>query len=392
MPKIFDKREKTVDFWIKSVYNKRVLIIKGGFFMRSVLLLCAAAFLVVGCAGPEKEYPGEVKTRDSYYAGNTTRSYNQVAAQAKKRAQTTQTQQKKKLVAPVKEAETRAQERLVLESEGLSAESQDVIREAREEQTVIVVKTEEGKPVAIETEQETEKKEPVVTFAEPQEKETPSVKIVESVTEETTTVTEEKGVEAKTSEDEAPSVVVVYEEKKPLEPIVPVADLSPADTEKLAQKEAPTPDAIAMVLAILDSDAQALNALIKVGGDAKAKSETGETFLFTAAKYSVDPDVIDVLVENGAQINDQDIDGRTPLMIGARYTTTPAVVFRMLDLGADPSIKDKNGDTALEYARNNPNGQTIYEELKSRQNPKYLKIAIIVLSIFVLILLWRRKK
>lgn len=363
--------------------------------MRSVLLLCAAAFLVAGCAGPEKEYPGEVKTRDSYYAGNTTRSYNAVAAQAKKRAQTTTQGQKKKDVAPARQTESRVQEkRVVLESEGLSEESQDVIREAREEQTVVVIKTEQGTPVSIETEKETEvliKKEPVVTFAEPKEKETLSVKVVESVTEETTD-SKAAQTETKTSEDEAPSVVVVYEERKPLEPIVPVADLSPADTEKLAQKEAPTPDAIAMVLAILDSDAQALNALIKVGGDAKAKSETGETFLFTAAKYSVDPDVIDVLVENGAQINDQDIDGRTPLMIGARYTTTPAVVFRMLDLGADPSIKDKNGDTALEYARNNPNGQTIYEELKSRQNPKYLKIAIIVLSIFVLILLWRRKK
>ena len=124
--------------------------------MRSVLLLCAAAFLVAGCAGPEKEYPGEVKTRDSYYAGNTTRSDNAVAAQAKKRAQTTQGQ-KKKDVAPARQTESRVQEkRVVLESEGLSAESQDVIREAREEQTVVVIKTEQGKPVSIETEKESE--------------------------------------------------------------------------------------------------------------------------------------------------------------------------------------------------------------------------------------------
>lgn len=44
MPKIFDKREKTVDFWKKSVYNIPVLNVIRRFYAFGFIIVCGDIF------------------------------------------------------------------------------------------------------------------------------------------------------------------------------------------------------------------------------------------------------------------------------------------------------------------------------------------------------------
>ena len=99
---------------------------------------------------------------------------------------------------------------------------------------------------------------------------------------------------------------------------------------------------------------QAIEALIKKGGDVNEKDEAGRTVLMLASIYHPVDSVHSVLINHGADVNARTPDtGQTALFFAVRYNN-PSVVLIYLSRGCNPEIKDVFGRTAYDYAERNP--------------------------------------
>ena len=98
---------------------------------------------------------------------------------------------------------------------------------------------------------------------------------------------------------------------------------------------------------------------LEKGFDIEAKtSETLETPLLYAAKYTTNPQVLQTLIDAGADTKVADKDGETLLIAAAGRNPAQEVTEFLLNLGFDPEERDKEGFTALLNAarwQSNPN-------------------------------------
>lgn len=103
--------------------------------------------------------------------------------------------------------------------------------------------------------------------------------------------------------------------------------------------------------------------LLKSGADVNARGIYGLTPLMgvTIFMYSADHaiELLKVLIENGAAVNLQDEEGFTALMLAARSGDNPKVVNFLLAKGADAKAVNCEKKTALDFARESKNAETI---------------------------------
>ena len=94
--------------------------------------------------------------------------------------------------------------------------------------------------------------------------------------------------------------------------------------------------------------------LLSLGARVSDRAEFGVTPLMLAAGRNVNPYVTLTLLENGAGINDRSAEGLTPLMFAAAFNPNPEIVDVLIDCEAKITLADKDGNTALDYAKKNP--------------------------------------
>lgn len=103
----------------------------------------------------------------------------------------------------------------------------------------------------------------------------------------------------------------------------------------------------ALMLAAIKGNHELVLKMIKKGADV---NKTGWAPLHYAASAG-EVAIIALLLENSAYIDAESPNGSTPLMMAAMYGTATAVNL-LLQEGADPEIKNQQGLTALNFAQN----------------------------------------
>jgi hypothetical protein len=103
-----------------------------------------------------------------------------------------------------------------------------------------------------------------------------------------------------------------------------------------------------------NADTNAIDYLLRLGSDAKARSTATEDALILAARFNESPAVADYLVHAGFDINVRSLEsGKTPLMQAANYNSN-AMVARLIELGASvhmrPTAGLYKGETPLMFA------------------------------------------
>src|SRR5262245_34917094 len=122
----------------------------------------------------------------------------------------------------------------------------------------------------------------------------------------------------------------------------------------------------ALLTAIREDDAAAVQALLAAGADANLRDETGATALMYAALYS-SPATMRLLLDTGADVNAANGNGSTALMWAAGNT---AKVRLLLDRGAAFDARTTDGTTPLLAAAYRGNSEAMQLLLSRRSNPK----------------------
>jgi len=120
---------------------------------------------------------------------------------------------------------------------------------------------------------------------------------------------------------------------------------------------APTAEAKALKLALMNKNVENLRQLLEKGADLKALDSNGENSLFhlTCGGTGGDNDeksavMAAMLVEKGVGVNAKNKFGQTVFMMAAKYGNVPLMKF-LVEKGADVNARSDNGSTALGYAR-----------------------------------------
>lgn len=102
--------------------------------------------------------------------------------------------------------------------------------------------------------------------------------------------------------------------------------------------------------------------LLKSGADANLRGNYGLTPLMQINIYNYPADhainLLSLLIENGADVNLQDEEGYTALMLAAKNGNSKVVDF-LLEKGSDAKALNCEKKTALDYARDSKNTETI---------------------------------
>ena len=112
---------------------------------------------------------------------------------------------------------------------------------------------------------------------------------------------------------------------------------------------------------------EAVQFLIKLGGDVDHSDEEGSTALTLASKGGHEQ-VVETLISAGANINIQDNNGYTALMLVCN-TNSYTIVNYLLQAGANPDIQRNDGDTAIIIACHNNHSDIVKLLLQFNADP-----------------------
>ena len=113
-------------------------------------------------------------------------------------------------------------------------------------------------------------------------------------------------------------------------------------------------DLTALILAAVFGHTEIVKALIQAGADINAKDNLGSTALMEAVGGG-HTEIVKALIKAGAD-DLTDNEGKTALICAAESEySNPETVNALIDAGSNVKQKDNSGQTALDYARNNPN-------------------------------------
>ena len=143
-----------------------------------------------------------------------------------------------------------------------------------------------------------------------------------------------------------------------------------ADALQQAQHVQPLPVVGARLLraAAMRRDATSLAELLRQGGaDVDDGDANGATALYWAT-WTGESEAVRLLLEAGAAPGKADTDGFTPLMVAAYYGHR-GVVVQLLAAGAESGPRDSVGRTALDWAQEQRQPQSMLLRLKLDDAP-----------------------
>ncbi|NNE67729.1 MAG: hypothetical protein HKN33_14300 [Pyrinomonadaceae bacterium] len=117
--------------------------------------------------------------------------------------------------------------------------------------------------------------------------------------------------------------------------------------------------------ALLNADLDMMKRLVKLGADPNIADSDGAFPLSEACvRNRTTLEFVKLLVENGAEVNKVEKNGASPLTYAAQNTgidaeTRKSIVEYLLEKGADKSLKDKTGKTALDWAKESGNKESV---------------------------------
>lgn len=116
-------------------------------------------------------------------------------------------------------------------------------------------------------------------------------------------------------------------------------------------------------------------ALINAGLDLNYVNNSEQTYLHQIAQNNrVSPEVsmelAELLISNGADVNALNIVRETPLMIAVSRNKKALIPF-LLEQGADPNLADHKGETPFYFAVVGLLDLSVYEQLRSYQQPDF---------------------
>ena len=92
---------------------------------------------------------------------------------------------------------------------------------------------------------------------------------------------------------------------------------------------------------------QVVKALIQLGADVNAESESGNTPLHESMIRAGSPEIAAALIDSGARVDARNVSGQTPLHKACAYSWSSEVVRTLIRAGADVNAQDVEGGTPL---------------------------------------------
>jgi ankyrin repeat protein len=120
--------------------------------------------------------------------------------------------------------------------------------------------------------------------------------------------------------------------------------------------------------ALRNDDSRVTALLIRAGSDVNAKNWSGSTPLHVTASHSHNPKIATLLIKAGADVNAKNEDGFTPLhLAGGGNNENPEIITTLIKAGADVNAKSEDGFTPLHLAGggNNENPEIITTLIKA---------------------------
>lgn len=147
--------------------------------------------------------------------------------------------------------------------------------------------------------------------------------------------------------------------------VIPLLLQAPSVDINATNKQGESP----LMLAIIRGKENLARQLLQRGA---AANKHGWSPLHYAATVG-NVDMMRVLLEKGAYIDSQSPNETTPLMMAARYSSNALAVQHLLKAGADPWVKNQLGLTALDFAQQGKNADSIHaiQTAQSRSKPNY---------------------
>ncbi|MEZ5424920.1 MAG: ankyrin repeat domain-containing protein [Pyrinomonadaceae bacterium] len=139
-----------------------------------------------------------------------------------------------------------------------------------------------------------------------------------------------------------------------------------ADVNLPGRASEKTNDQTALYLAVARNDADLVRRLLERGADPNLADSAGSLPLVEAVVDSdADPEIVKMLIEKGADVNKTEKEnGASALIFIAQNSQVPTetrvkIVKFLLEKGADRSIRENDGKTALDWAKEKKNTETV---------------------------------